>query len=106
MTAIQPFAPKLDSTVALSPGVASATAVVDPDKSCKQLRFINTGANICYVRTFNSANATEAAKAATAVSFPIAANSVTTITKHQTNDSIAYISALGTTLLVTPGEGF
>lgn len=103
MTIRQPFAPHYGATVSVSPAAASATVSTDAMRENKQVRFVNTGVNICFVRTFDSRNG---GQSATVADFPVAPNSSSTITKDESHDSVAHISAAGTTLLITPGEGF
>lgn len=105
MTAIQPFAPKIGGTVTVTPGAASAAAQFDAQRLNNQVQFVNTGANICYVRLYDS-SVTNPAPSATTSDYPIPSNMARTITKSQSHDSFAYISAAGTTLSATPGEGF
>lgn len=104
MTAIAPFYPTPGSTVTVTPAVAAAAVVIDTAHQNKQVQFLNTGANICYVRVYNSA--VTPAPVATAADFPIPPNMVRTITKRQSHDSVSHISPAGTTLLITLGEGF
>lgn len=103
MTARQPFAPNYGRNQVLSPAAGSASVVIDPQRLNDQLRFYNSGANKCYVRTFDSRNG---AQSATTADYPIGPGAYSTITKFQDDDSLATISAAGTTLEVIPGRGF
>jgi hypothetical protein len=100
MTIKQPFSPSYGSNLVLTAAAASASAVL-PNKT-NQLSITNSGASIGHVRVFNSATA----KPATTADLPILAGATRIITKDSQQDSIAYISAVGTTLHVMEGEGF
>lgn len=101
MTARNPFMPTYGTNQVLTPAAASASVALR--RGIRQLRFVNTGANICYIRISNS---TSGAQPATAADLPIAANNfMTIITKADDDDTLAHISALGTTLQVMQGEG-
>lgn len=97
----QPFSPKYGSTRSLTPAAGSAQIVLDADKQSRQVRIANTGANVAYVRI-----SADAAPVATSADYPVLPNSITVISKDPQHDRIAHISAAGTTLLVTLGEGF
>lgn len=98
------FMPRYNHNAVLSPAAASASATIDVQKLNKQVRFVNSGANICYVQTYSSLEST--APTATTADFPIAAGSTVIITKPQEHDMLCHISASGTTLNVMCGEGF
>lgn len=98
---IQPFFPQYGSNQVLTAGAASATANIT--KASKQVRVVNTGANKGYFRVYDSSNG---AQAATTADCPVAAGAAVTVTKGGNQDTIAYISANGTTLEVMTGEGF
>ena len=100
MTVKQPFNPAYGSTQTLTPAAASANVVIDADKTSKNLLIQNTGANIAFVRVGAGA------QTATAADLPIPAGKSLVITKDQSHDNLAHISAAGTTLLVTRGEGW
>lgn len=100
MTVKQPFNPVYGSTQTLTPAAGSANVVIDERKESKNLRIVNTGANVAFVRLGAGA------QVATAADFPIAAGDTAVITKDQSHDNLAHISAAGTTLLVTRGEGW
>lgn len=105
MTAIQPFAPRYDATVTATPSSSSAAVAFDTQRLNKQVQFVNTGANICFVQTYDSSLPGTAPTASTA-DYPIPPNMARTLTKPQSHDTVAHISASGTTLYITPGEGF
>lgn len=93
-----PFKPHYGQTATVNPAAGSATVVLG--RGDKSLRFINNGANICYFRTGVGAGVV-----ATVLDCPILAGQILIIEKPQDDDTIAHISAAGTTLLITPGEG-
>lgn len=99
---IQPFFPKYNSNQIVTPGAASAAITIDGDN--RQVRIVNTGANIAYVQTCSSRdNATHVASTA---DFPIPGGMAATITKDTSHDRLAHISAAGTTLNIMTGDGF
>lgn len=96
----QPFFPHYGTNQVLTAGAASAAFSID--KQDKQVRVANTGANKAYFRTYDSAAGTPAASAA---DYCVPAGAVATVSK-QCHNTIAVISASGTTLEVITGEGF
>jgi hypothetical protein len=100
MTVKQPFNPRYGATQPVTAGAASANVTIDAQCTSKQLRICNTGTGLAYIRVGAGA------QVATAADYPVPPNNITIITKDQQHDSLAYISAAGTTLLITPGEGF
>lgn len=104
MTAKQPFSPHYGSNQVLTAGAASASVGIDRDN--KQVRVVNTGANIGYFRTYDSTDTATGAGTASTADVPVPAGMATTITKGMRHDRLAYISAAGTTLEVMTGEGF
>lgn len=103
MTARQPFNPRYGSNQVLTPAAGSAAAVVDSQRSSMNIRLVNNGSNICYVRTYDSRNG---AQSATVADFPVPPNMASTLTKSLDHDTVAHISAAGTTLQVMLGEGW
>lgn len=101
MTIRQPFFPQYGSNQVLAAAAASATASINA--KCKQVRVVNSGAAKGYFRTFNSVNGAVSATTGDCVVLP---NVPVVVTKDEGHDSIAYISATGTTLEVMTGEGF
>jgi len=106
MTFRQPFAPDLGSTQQLAPAAGSANVAIRKDAN--QVRIWNSGAAKCYVRTYSSVSAADKASLAnaTVADMPIPPGVITTFTKSQEHDRLAHISATGTTIEVTTGEGF
>ncbi|QRF55311.1 hypothetical protein [Variovorax paradoxus] len=102
MTARQPFSPAYGTGQAVAPGAASAAVPINASNN--QVRIVNTGAAIAFVRTFSQA--AQAGAVATAADMPIPPNMAVTITKDISHDRLAFISAAGTTLQVITGEGW
>lgn len=101
MTIHSSFLPKYGATQTFSP--ASTSAVITVGLGSKTLRLRNTGAtNPMFVRTGRTADATVVA---TAADMPLYPGEVVYIGKDQDHDTLAFISASGTTATVTPGEG-
>lgn len=105
MSSTDPFSPHFGSGQTLTAGAASANVGIG--SSSRQVRVMNTGSNIAYVRTYNSLAAGDVASAgvATAADFAVPPNVVSIITKGENHDRLAHISALGTTLNVMVGNG-
>lgn len=101
MTAKQPFNPQYGSNQVLTVAAASASATLSTGS--KQARVLNSGANKGYFRIYNSKGG---AQNATIADCPVVSGMATTVTKSQDDDSIAYLSASGTTFEVMTGEGF
>lgn len=99
---IQPFFPKYNSNQVVSAAAASAEITIDGDN--RQVRIVNTGANIAYVQTYSSRD--NATHAATVADFPIPGGMAATISKDTSHDRLAHISAAGTTLQIMTGDGF
>lgn len=101
MSAEQPFNPKYGSTQTLTANSSSQSATIDEAKSCKQVRIVNPSAGaLAYIRIGSGT------QTAAATDLPIEAGNIVTVTKAQDHDTIGYISASGTTLRVTLGEGW
>lgn len=92
-----PFNPQAGANLVVSPGPASASSPINPKS--KSVRLVNSGANICYVRV-----GVTTATASTADT-PVLPNSSLIISKADGQDTIAYISAAGTSLNIQTGEG-
>jgi hypothetical protein len=97
MTIRAPYMPQRGANQVVSPGAASASVNVDPH--AKTIRLVNVGANICHVRVGAGA------QTATTADMPVRANSEVDMQKGDGDDTVAYISAAGTTLHIQPGEG-
>jgi hypothetical protein len=72
---------------------------VSIDAKAKSVRLVNSGANICYVRIGTGA------QTATTADLPVRAASEVVVQKAEGEDTLAHISAAGTTLNVQTGEG-
>lgn len=102
MTARQPFSPAYGSGQSLAPGAVSAATPINASNN--QVRIVNTGAAIAFVRTFSAVE--EPGTEATDADMPIPGGANVTFTKSLSHDRLAYISATGTTLQVITGEGW
>lgn len=98
----QPFFPAYGTNQVVSPGAASAAVAINKDN--RQVRIVNTGANIAYVQTFSSLD--QAGTVASTIDFPVPAGAMCTISKDIDHDQIAHISAAGTTLNIMTGDGY
>lgn len=104
MTIRSPFQPRYGSTQTVNPAAASAQITIGGGN--KSIRVRNTGANIGSFRTGRAVEVGGAANVvATAADMPVAPNETVTIEKPQDHDTLAYISATGTTFVITAGEG-
>ena len=98
MTVRAPFLPSYGTTQNVSPAAASASATMGFGN--KTIRVRNTGTtNMMYFRT-GAGSAT-----ATAADMPVGPGESVYISKPQDHDTVAYISASGTTASITAGEG-
>lgn len=93
-----PFNPRKGGNQSVTAAAASASVTVDAQ--AKSVRVVNTGAtNIAYVRIGTGA------QTASATDTPIRANSEIILSKGDGENTVAYISAAGTTLEIQTGEG-
>lgn len=99
MSANQPVAPSYGTGQTVSPAAASATTPLV--RGTNQLVLTNLGAGICYIRV-----GTSGMPPATVADYPIPAGAQVVITKGQDQDTLAHISAAGTSLHIMNGEGF
>ena len=97
MTVRAPFNPVRGANQVATPGAASASVSINPVS--KSVRLVNSGANICHVRIGTGA------QTATTADLAIRANSEVIVSKGDGEDTLAHISAAGTTLHIQPGEG-
>lgn len=95
-----PFLPRYGSNQSVTAGAASSSITIG--LGSKSLLLSNTGANICYVRVYNSGAGTQSA---TTADLPVPAGTSRVIGKDQDHGSVAVISASGTTMQVMEGEG-
>lgn len=91
------FSQRLGSNKVVTPGAASASVTVN--KEDKAVRLVNSGAGICYVRIGTGT------QTATTADLPVRANSEIIVRKATDQETVAYISAAGTTLNIATGEG-
>ena len=97
MSVVNQFAQRRRSNQVVTPGAASASVTVN--KEDKAVRLVNSGANICYVRIGAGA------QTATTADLPVRAGSEIIVRKATDQETVAYISAAGTTLNIATGEG-
>ena len=101
MTIRSPFKPHFGSNKNVSPAAASATTTVGLGD--KTLRVRNTGAtNVMYFRTGTAAVATVVA---TSADMPVYPSESVYVEVNQEHDTVATISAAGTTASIMSGEG-
>ena len=97
MTVRAPFNPNRGGNQVATPGAASASVSINAIS--KSVRLVNSGSNICHVRIGAGA------QTATTADLPIRAGSEVIVSKGEGEDTLAHISAAGTTLHIQPGEG-
>ena len=97
MSIRSPFMPQRGANQVVSPAATSSSVTVD--QAAKSVRLVNSGANICYVRLGTSP------QTASTADTPVLPNSALMLQKQMGDDTVAYISAAGTTLNIQPGEG-
>ena len=98
MAVYAPFQPSYSKGQVLAPAAASASVPIG--LGSKQLALTNLGANVCYVRTSSGAST------ATTADYAIPSGAHVVISKDQDHDTLAHISAAGTSLHVIPGDGW
>lgn len=99
MTVHSPFIPHYGVTQTVTPGAASAAVTIGGKN--KSLRIINSGTGLAFFRYSHVSEPIPAS----AADCPIAAGTTLIIGKDTDMANFAYISAAGTTLILTPGEG-
>lgn len=92
-----PFNPQRGANQVVTPGAASASVAINAVS--KSVRLVNSGANICHVRIGTGA------QTATTADLPIRAGSEVIVNKGDGENTLAHISAAGTTLHIQTGEG-
>lgn len=97
MTIRAPFQPIRGANRSVTPNSTSTSVSIDA--ASKTVRIVNAGLNICHVRVGI------APQVATTSDMPVLPNSQVFVQKGDGEDTVAYISALGTTLHIQPGEG-
>jgi hypothetical protein len=91
------FNAKRGSNLEVAPAVGSASSPID--QTNKSVRCVNWGAALCYVRIGTGP------QTASSADTPIRAGSEVVLAKAEGEDTIAYLSATGTTLSIQTGEG-
>jgi len=97
MAILAPFQPRRGQNLTATPAASSAS--VSLDSQAKSVRLVNNGANVCFVRIGAGA------QTATTADMPVRAGSEIVVTKGDGDDTLAHISATGTTLYIQTGEG-
>lgn len=101
MSLNSPFQPKYGSTQTVTP--AAGSAVITIGAGVKTIRVRNAGTtNPGFFRTGVAA---DGPVTATAADMPVYPGETVYIEKSQDHDTLAHISAAGTTFVVTAGEG-
>jgi hypothetical protein len=101
MTIHSNFRPQFGSTQNVAPAAASASVVIGSGN--RTIRVKNTGAtNVGYFRVGYSVNG---AVTATAADMPVYPGETVYVDKDPMWDTVAYISASGTTFAITAGDG-
>ena len=91
------FGQRVGSNQVVTPAAVSASVSVNAQDTA--VRLVNSGAGICYVRIGKGA------QTATTADIPVRSASEVIIRKSDGADTVAYISAAGTTLNIATGEG-
>jgi hypothetical protein len=98
MAVYAPFEPRRGTNQVTTPAAASASISIDPE--AKSVRLVNSGTtNICHVRIG------QGAQTASAADLPVLPGESIVVSKGEGEDTLAHISASGTTLHVQTGEG-
>lgn len=98
MSVRAPFNPRRGSNQVLTPAAGSASIAIDAQ--AKSVRLVNSGAtNICHVRIGVGA------QTATTADLPVLPGESIIVSKGDGENTLAHISAAGTTLHVQTGEG-
>lgn len=100
MTVRAAFAPHYGTNQVIAPAAASASITIGAGN--RSLLIQNTGANIAYVRAYK---VSDGAVSATTADLAIPSGKQLVISKPPDFDTLAHISATGTTLNVMSGEG-
>lgn len=97
MTVYAPFEGKQGANQVVTPTASSASVTLSGNN--KSVRLVNSGANICHVRIG------EGSQTATTSDTPVLSGETLIVQKSGDEETVAYISASGTTLHIQPGEG-
>lgn len=91
------FCPSRGSNLVLTAGAASLSVAIN--EVDKNVRLVNSGSNICYVRIGTGP------QTATTADTPVRSAESLILRKSEGENTLAYISASGTTLNVQTGDG-
>ena len=94
---MRPFQGQRGANQVTTPAAASASVSLDAVAKC--VRLVNSGSNICHVRIGAGA------QTATTADLPIRSGSEIIVAKGDGENTLAHISASGTTLHIQTGEG-
>ena len=97
MTVYAPFQGNLGQNQVVTPAASSASVSIASNN--KSVRLVNSGSSICHVRIGVSP------QTATTSDTPLQSGESLIVQKADGDDTVAYISAVGTTLHIQPGEG-
>lgn len=101
-----PFFPVYGTNQVLTAAATSSAAVaIDPQGNNRQVRIVNTGANIAYVR-IGPSTLPAATTADLAIPPASSVGNTVIVSKDPMHTHIRHISAAGSTLQVMLGEGF
>lgn len=105
MTIASAFQPRKGANQKLTANITAAAATIGGGN--RSLRFLNTGANVIFVRTYRAADGAETATNADTPIGPAGnPSAVLVIQKPQEHDTISYLAETGATVFhCTPGEG-
>lgn len=98
MSVLAPFNPAYTQGQTVT--AAAAAASVSINKTAKQVAVTNLGNNVAYVRIGTGTIA------ATTADMPVLPGTQVTLTKGDSQETVSYISAAGTSLHIIPGEGW
>ena len=94
---LEPFAPRRGTNQAAGPSSSSNSKTLSgPERS---VRIVNYGSNICFVRIGKGA------QTASTADTPVLAGMTIILAKAEDEDTIAYVSALGTSIYIQLGTG-
>lgn len=97
MTVNSPFQGIRGGNQIVTPSATSDSTTVNAVS--KSVRFVNSGANICHVRIGTGT------QTATTADIPVLSQESLIVEKGDGENTVAYVSASGTTLHIQPGEG-
>lgn len=98
MAVLSAFNPSYTQGQTVTPSASAASSTIAYRN--KAVCLTNLGTNVCYIRIGRGTIA------ATTADYPVPVGAQTVVTKGEEDDTISYISPLGTTLHFIVGEGF